>query len=326
MIYLINTLDPTLQTGGNTFNDEFVCKLRHGGKEVVYLAGRPIAELLQYVPRGSTIIIDSICLSDWTYDWSALSAHKTLVLLHMAPTENSTLSDVERRELMKIEKFVFSNYPILALGYASLWYIERSYKFQARHILIKNFIKLDFEKTIYCEFPTKFLAVGSICKDKGTDILIRSLSALGDKRWTLDIYGAVQDRNFFDECIALAHALQLNHLITFRGLVSKEELHQKYCLYDLLIHTSLHENSSIAIRDAILIGLPFVTTPTGDFYKYIEINAGMVSSDFSHDEVAKTIQTSINHYPSFVDRSKAARDTFRKEAESFTFNEMFNLL
>ena len=122
MIYLINTLNPNFQTGGNIFNNEFVLKLQFYGLDMTYLAGKPMAELLKDIPRYSTVLVDSICLNDLAFDWDGLSEYKSFVLLHMAPTENTTLSGTEREQLCKAEEFVFYNYPILALGYASIRY------------------------------------------------------------------------------------------------------------------------------------------------------------------------------------------------------------
>lgn len=326
MIYLINTLNPILQTGGNIFNNEFVSKLKSCGLDVTYLAGKPVSKFLESVPIGSTVIVDSICLNDLTFDWGGLSEYKSFVLLHMAPTENTTLSDVERAQLIKAEEFVFYNYPILAIGYASIGFIERKYKYKIRYTLIPNFRSVDFEKTVYSSVPSKFIAVGSVSKDKGTDILIESLSALVNKAWTCDVYGAIVNQQFYNDCKALVHASALNPLIKFHGLVSQKELHDQYCLYDLLIHTSLHENSSIAIKDAILIGLPFVTTPTGDFEQYKKIYAGMISDDFSTIKISETIHDAIDHYPHLVARAKVVREIYKKETENVSFEKILNLL
>lgn len=326
MIYLVNTLNPDFQTGGNIFNNEFVSKLQSYGLDVTYLAGKPMVKLLEDIPRHSTILVDSICLNDLTFDWSGLSQYKSFVLLHMAPTENTTLSGTEREQLCKAERFVFSNYPILALGYASVRYIEINYKLEVRYTFIPNFRSVDFEKSTYNNVPSKFIAVGAVSKDKGTDILIESLSILENKTWSCDIYGAVVDQQFYDECISLMNKLNLNQSIRFQGMVSQNELHNKYCLSDLLIHTSLHENSSIAIKDSISIGLPFVTTPTGDFEEYKKTNVGMISDGFGTKKIAKNIHDAISHYPDLVNRSKVARETYKKEIKNVSFEEILNLL
>ena len=179
---------------------------------------------------------------------------------------------------------------------------------------------------MYSTVPSKFIAVGSVSKDKGTDILIESLSTLEKKTWTCDIYGAIDNQQFYDKCISLVNKLNLNQSIRFQGLVSQKELHTAYCLSDLLIHTSLHENSSIAIKDAISIGLPFVITPTGDFEQYKKINVGMISDGFGTKKISKNIYDAINHYPHLVSRSKAAREIYRKETKNVSFEEILNLL
>lgn len=326
MIYLINTLDHTIQTGGNIFNLELISQIKFWGVEVTYLSGKPVAQLLRRIRKNSTILIDSICLNDVTFDWSLLRNYTSIVLLHMAPTESNTMSSDFRMQLRKVEQYVFSNYPVMALGPASVAYVENEYKCKINYLTVPNFKNLDLIKLDYTKVPSKFIAVGSICKDKGTDVLIKSLSTLESKIWTCDFYGSITNHDFFNRCISLVDKFNLNQQITFCNLIPEDTLHKKYCKSDLLIHASLHENSSIAIKDAILIGLPFITTPTGNFKKYTELNAGMISEDFSPIGLSKKINEAIAKYPELIINTKLARDIYKKECASASFGEIKNLL
>lgn len=326
MIYLINTLNQSVQTGGNIFNIEFVSKMISIGIEVIYLSGKPILQLLQHIPNNSTVLVDSICLNDVEFDWSALDKYNSFVLLHMAPSESISLTDIEQKYLANAEKYVFSRYPILALGHASIRYIEEKYKLKTRYILIPIFRNDTIVKFQYSHLPSKFISVGSICKDKGTELLIKSLSKLKSRTWTCNFYGAIKSQTYYNKCLTLIHKYKLNQQIYFNDLVPQKILHQEYCSSDLLIHTSLHENSSIAIMDAILIGLPFVTTPTGDFEKYKDINVGMISESFSTKRISEKIKDAIVNYPNLIVNTKWAREVYKKEIENSSFEELKNIL
>ena len=326
MVYLVNILNPDAPTGGNIFNNEFVSKLESCGHDVSYKAGMPMAELLKEIPSHATVIVDSVCFNEVTFDWSSIREFNSFILLHMAPTENNMLPVIEREQLSKIEAFVFSSFPVLALGHASIKYVEEKYSINIRYSIIPNFRMVEIEKSSYNSVPVKFIAAGSVSRDKGTHLLIESLSKLETKTWTCDIYGAIPSQSFYDDCIELVNKFGLNGLIQFKGFVSQKELHHQYCLADLVIHTSLHENASIAVKDAILIGLPFVITPTGDFEMYKKIGVGLVSENFGSNSISKALKEAISQYPQLVSRSKSGREKYKNESTLQRFEETIKLL
>lgn len=326
MVYLVNILNPNDPSGGNIFNHEFVSKLQSCGHDVAYKAGKPMAELLKDVPSRATVIVDSVCFNEVTFDWSSLSMFNPFILLHMAPTENNMLFVNERERLSKIEAFVFSSFPVLALGEASIKYVEEKYNINIRHRIVPNFKIVEFEKSSYNIIPVKFIAVGSVSKDKGTDLLIESLSTLKNNNWTCDIYGAIPSPSFYNECTQRIDELGLNRVIQFKGFVSQKELQHQYCLADLLIHASLHENASIAVKDAMFVGLPFVITPTGDFEMYKKMHVGLVSENFGMNSISKTLNEAISQYPQLVSRSKDARNLYKIESQKGRFEETIKFL
>lgn len=326
MVYLVNILNPKDPSGGNIFNDEFVSKLRSCGYEVFYKAGKPMVELLKDATSRATVIVDSVCLNEVTFDWSRLSMFNPFILLHMAPTENNMLSVNERERLSKIEAFVFSNFPVLALGGASIKYVEEKYKIKIKYRIVPNFRIVEFEKSSYNIVPVKFIAVGSVSKEKGTDLLIESLSTLKNNNWSCDIYGAIPSPSFYNECTQRIDELGLNGVIQFKGFVSQKELQYQYSLADLLIHASLHENASIAVKDAVLVGLPFVITPTGDFEMYNKMGVGLVSENFEMNSISKTLNDAIIQYPQLISRSKDAREMYKNESTKGLFEETIKLL
>jgi glycosyltransferase involved in cell wall biosynthesis len=326
MVYLVNILNQNAPTGGNIFNLEFVSKLQACGIKVLYKSGAEMATLLKDIPRGATVIVDSVCFNDVTFEWSSLNNYNSFVLLHMAPTENNMLSVNERDQLSTIEAYVFSSFPVLALGHASINYVEEKYRIRIKFSIVPNFRTVDFEKSNYNRTPVKFIGVGTVSRDKGTNLLIESLSTLENKTWTCVIYGAKTDQPFYNECTQLVNELGLNEFIQFKGVISQKELQHQYCLSDLLIHTSLHENSSMALKDAIFIGLPFVTTPTGDYEIYKKMGVGHVAKNFGLNSIAKALNEAIYRYPELVHRSKAARQEYKEETKQVSFEETIKFL
>jgi len=326
MVYIVNILNPNAATGGNVFNLEFVSKLQSCGINVLYKSGAPMAELMKDIPRSATVIVDSVCFNDETFDWANLNMYNSFVLLHMAPTENNMLSVNERDRLSTIEAYIFSSFPVLALGHASIKHVEQKYKIRVKFSIIPNFMTVELEKSSYNTFPVKFIGVGSVTKDKGTNLLIESLSTLGNKTWTCDIYGAISDQPFYYECTRRINELGLNGLIQFKGVVSQKELQHQYCLSDLLIHASLHENSSIALKDAICIGLPFVTTPTGDFELYKRMGVGQVAENFETKSISKALNDAVCQYPELVYQSKLARLEYKNDTNQVSLEETIKFL
>jgi glycosyltransferase involved in cell wall biosynthesis len=153
-------------------------------------------------------------------------------------------------------------------------------------ILKKNFNFIDFKDKIIKTIPPpidtdlfnysetlkkdhyELLTIGKLVKRKGIDLLIRSLKILEKEGFNvlLKIAGEGPERNNLE---ILAKKLGLNNVI-FLGWVPRKELVNLYRNCDVYVHSSYAETIPAAIREAMSVGRPIVTTNVGVIDEYLK--------------------------------------------------------
>jgi glycosyltransferase involved in cell wall biosynthesis len=108
------------------------------------------------------------------------------------------------------------------------------------------------------------IAVGSIVQRKGYDILVDALARIKDFDWRLSIVGAL-DRA--PRAVALLHsqieAAGLIDRITFTGAANDAQLAALYDASDLFVSASRYEGYGMVLAEAMVRGLPIVSTTGG---------------------------------------------------------------
>lgn len=111
---------------------------------------------------------------------------------------------------------------------------------------------------------THIIAVGSIVPRKGYDILVEALAGLADLDWRLSIVGAL-DRA--PDAAAALHgqvaAAGLRSRITFTGAADDAQLAALYEASDLFVSASRYEGYGMVLAEAMVRGLPIVSTTGG---------------------------------------------------------------
>jgi len=191
--------------------------------------------------------------------------------------------NVSIRKFSKIYGLMTTKHKIKVLEKANTLIFDSRRTFD---ILKKNFNFIDFKdkiiKTIpppidtdlfnYSEILKKdyyeLLTVGRLVKRKGIDLLIRSLKILEKEGFNvvLKIAGEGPERNNLE---ILAKKLGVNNVI-FLGWVPRKELVNLYRNCDVYVHSSYAETIPAAIREAMSVGRPIVTTNVGVIDEYLK--------------------------------------------------------
>lgn len=148
-------------------------------------------------------------------------------------------------------------------------------------------IRTDFRQEFKLDEQDRLiLMVGSGFKIKGVDRALLGLVALPEalkRRTRLFVIGQDNPSKF----IALADKLRLSDQVTF--FAGRDDIPRFLLGADLLIHPAYHENTGTVLLEAVVAGLPVLTTAACGYAKYIEhAQAGRVlPSPF--------VQQSLNH-------------------------------
>jgi hypothetical protein len=121
------------------------------------------------------------------------------------------------------------------------------------------------------------LAVGSLVRRKGYDVLVAALADLKDLPWRLTIAG---DRMRSPATAAALDADILHHglgeRIAVLGAVTDDRLAELHANADLFVLPSRHEGYGIAFAEAIAHGLPVIGTTAGAIPDTVPHGAGIL--------------------------------------------------
>jgi glycosyltransferase involved in cell wall biosynthesis len=123
-----------------------------------------------------------------------------------------------------------------------------------------------------------WLAAGRLVEQKNYDLLLRALTLLPEKRWTLLLAGSGPLQQ---ELKSQCDRLGLNDRVRFLGAL--EDLRHLYNAADAFVMSSRYEGLSVALLEAASMGLPSVVTNVGG------------NSDVVLDGITGTVVKSDDH-------------------------------
>lgn len=97
--------------------------------------------------------------------------------------------------------------------------------------------------------------VGRIAEQKNLKFAIEALAAAG-VAGQLNVFGEASDAGYVQACKDLAEERGVSELITFRGVVPKEDLYRELVGQDLVFSPTRGENFGQAILEALSLGAP----------------------------------------------------------------------
>jgi glycosyltransferase involved in cell wall biosynthesis len=120
------------------------------------------------------------------------------------------------------------------------------------------------------------LAVGTVSPRKGFDVLVRALAAVADLQWHLTIVGSLaRDAAAAAALGAVMAETGLASRITLAGELDEGALAAAYHRADLFVIPSLYEGYGMAAGEAMVRGLPIVTTTGGALARTIPEGAAL---------------------------------------------------
>ena len=159
----------------------------------------------------------------------------------------------------------------------------------------------------------KLIFLSRISPIKGLDIGLRALRELRHGEVRLDIYGPVEDADYWKECLRLIESMPANVTVKYCGEVRHSDVKGTIVDYHFLLFPTLGENFGYVIIEAFLAGRPVLisnTTPwadvtqcgvghdfeSGDIRKIGEIISGLIELD---DSAYRGYLINVNKYATY---------------------------
>ncbi len=248
------------------------------------------------VPDNAIPVIDGLALPAFRGLDDALSARRTIGLIHHPVSLETGLSDGDHVALMAAETQLFRRMTrlIVTSDTTAETLVSRF------HVPVENIRTVvpgtdDAPRSPGSSGPTcEVLSIGTLIPRKGHDVLLRALARLFDLDWHLTIVGAVdRDPVCAHGLMALAQELNIGQRVRFAGELVGDALDSVWRDADLFALATHYEGYGMAIAEALKRGLPVVVTAGGAAGALLTPESGCICPVGDRDQVSKTLRRLI---------------------------------
>ncbi len=121
----------------------------------------------------------------------------------------------------------------------------------------------------------KVVFLSRITEKKNLDYALKTLkNCKSDIR--LDIYGTIEDKNYWAYCKKLINKLPINISVTYKGALSNEKVINTIANYDLFYFPTHSENYGHVISEALQASVPILISDTTPWINLEEENYGWI--------------------------------------------------
>jgi glycosyltransferase involved in cell wall biosynthesis len=158
-----------------------------------------------------------------------------------------------------------------------------------------------------------FIFSGRLEKIKNIDRIIRvyaKLPASVQQANHLYIAGMGTQETMLKE---LAAGLPLRGKVIFTGNLSNDDLVEEDSSKKILVMASSQEGFPMAIAEAFSVGIPVISTDTGDISRFLHSNENgfLLPVEFAEEEYIQSIETILNDYDRFSKNALASAEVFK---------------
>lgn len=278
--------DVTVASGGNTY-DRRMCDLL--GLDKVPVPGRwptpstkarvALAEALGEIPDGSVALIDGLVACGVP---EVVVPHtrrlRLIVVLHLQladetglPAERAAGLDRREREVLRAAALVVAT---------SEWAARRAI---AHHGLDPKRVRTappgtdPAPRAAGTDAGDRLLCLASVTPRKGHDVLAQALANLADLPWTCSCVGSVRrDPGHVRRVQALIDKLGLANKMILTGPLPDADLETTFAKTDLLVLPSRRETFGMVVTEALVRGIPVLTTNVDALPHTLGGSAGML--------------------------------------------------
>ena len=159
----------------------------------------------------------------------------------------------------------------------------------------------------------QLIYVGRVAKEKNLDFLLRAFAraAAQDDRLELLLVGGGPS---LDDLKKLAKKLEIDHKVTFTGMVPFERVVDELSMADLFIFSSLSETQGLVVLESMAAGLPLVMVESKALLYFVNPGEDCVVVPEKEDEMAAAILSLVND----PERLRAMGEAARRNAEKYS--------
>lgn len=201
------------------------------------------------------------------------------------------------------------------------------YHFHIDSYVIHNLVGLDFCKSLSLgsrNGKVRFVSTGSLIHRKGYDLLIKAFERLNlpNDKWELLIIGDGEERANLQTQIG---RVGLSDNIQLVGKKDKSQIMEILLKSDVFVLPSRSENFSVAVLEALCMGMPVVASICGGIKECVDSSNGLLFPVDDIDSLSHAIQEMYIGYSRY-DRERIAQESrarFSPEVIAKQLTEVF---
>ena len=204
-------------------------------------------------------------------------------------------------EIKKIKKMIFIQaVKFLRLYSNIIWHASSELE---KADILKQFPKAEIKVAMNLSKPTKkdnchkvkeggkvdLVFLSRISPKKNLKFALEVLQRF-DGKASFDIYGPLEDREYWRECEALIDNMPSNIRVEYKGCIENENVIGVLANYDFLFFPTLGENYGHVIRESFSAGTPVIISDQTPWRNLASLNIGFDVSGFKHESYLSILQ------------------------------------
>ncbi len=106
----------------------------------------------------------------------------------------------------------------------------------------------------------KIVSIARISQEKNTKFALEILSKITEGKITFDIFGSINDQNYWSECKEIITSMPKNITVNYKKTVNSENVLETFAKYHFSFMPSLGENFGHSIFESMAAATPVITT------------------------------------------------------------------
>ncbi|MEY8460662.1 glycosyltransferase family 4 protein [Eggerthellaceae bacterium 24-137] len=153
--------------------------------------------------------------------------------------------------------------------------------------------------------------------------LLFALSCLQEVRGSVqfDIYGPIEEPNYYKRCVECSQKLPANITVSYRGVISQCESQQVFSGYDLFLFPTQSENFGHVIAEALSAGCPVAISDQTPWIFPKSDEAGCALPLNEKTPFIEAVQTIVDSDHSAMERKRLAAKAFFKRRAQFELQQ-----
>ena len=131
----------------------------------------------------------------------------------------------------------------------------------------------------------------------------------------LDIYGTIEDEEYWNECKRKINMLPDNINVEYKGIVNHDQVHDTFKKYDAFIFPTFSENFGHVIVEALMVGCPVIISDQTPWSDVANVDGGWSIPLEKKEKYIQAIQE-------IIDADKETEDIYKYNIRTYVHKKM----